>query len=132
MPQTNLLGTEEGQGFYQLMQQLPWERLSIGITALGAMDCALEETIRYVQERKAFDRRVMDFQNTRFKLAEIKTKIEVTRSFINDSVTQLGAGTLDAATASMAKWWGSQMQCEVIDECLQLCGIFQDALAVAL
>ncbi len=122
VPQTNLLGTEEGQGFYQLMQQLPWERLSIGITALGAMDCALEETIRYVQERKAFDRRVMDFQNTRFKLAEIKTKIEVTRSFINDSVTQLGAGTLDAATASMAKWWGSQMQCEVIDECLQLHG----------
>ena len=64
----------------------------------------------------------MDFQNTRFKLAEIKTKIEVTRSFINDAISRLEAGTLDAATASMAKWWGSQMQCEVIDECLQLHG----------
>ena len=104
------------------MKQLPWERLYIGITALGSMDCALEETTRYVQERKAFGQRVMDFQNTRFKLAEIKTKIEVTRSFINDSITRLEAGTLDAATASMAKWWGSQVQCEVIDECLQLHG----------
>ena len=122
VPQTHLLGTEEGQGFYQLMKQLPWERLYIGITALGSMDCALEETTRYVQERKAFGQRVMDFQNTRFKLAEIKTKIEVTRSFINDAITRLEAGTLDAATASMAKWWGSQMQCEVIDECLQLHG----------
>ncbi len=122
VPQTHLLGTEEGQGFYQLMKQLPWERLYIGITALGSMDCALEETTRYVQERKAFGQRVMDFQNTRFKLAEIKTKIEVTRSFINDSITRLEAGTLDAATASMAKWWGSQVQCEVIDECLQLHG----------
>ena len=122
VPQTHLLGTEEGQGFYQLMKQLPWERLYIGITALGSMDCALEETTRYVQERKAFGQRVMDFQNTRFKLAEIKTKIEVTRSFINDAISRLEAGTLDAATASMAKWWGSQMQCEVIDECLQLHG----------
>ena len=122
VPQTHLLGAEEGQGFYQLMKQLPWERLYIGITALGSMDCALEETTRYVQERKAFGQRVMDFQNTRFKLAEIKTKIEVTRSFINDSITRLETGTLDAATASMAKWWGSQTQCEVIDECLQLHG----------
>ena len=122
VPQTHLLGTEEGQGFYQLMKQLPWERLYIGITALGSMDCALEETTRYVQERKAFCQRVMDFQNTRFKLAEIKTKIEVTRSFINDAITRLETGTLDAATASMAKWWGSQVQCDIIDECLQLHG----------
>ena len=104
------------------MKQLPWERLYIGITALGSMDCALEETTRYVQERKAFGQRVMDFQNTRFKLAEIKTKIEVTRSFINDAITRLETGTLDAATASMAKWWGSQVQCDIIDECLQLHG----------
>ena len=122
VPQTHLLGTEEGQGFYQLMKQLPWERLYIGITALGSMDCALEETTRYVQERKAFGQRVMDFQNTRFKLAEIKTKIEVTRSFINDAIARLETGTLDAATASMAKWWGSQVQCDIIDECLQLHG----------
>ena len=82
VPLTNLIGKEEGQGFYQMMNQLPWERLLIGITALGAIDFALQETIKYVQERKAFNRRIMDLQNTRFKLAESKTKAEVLRSFI--------------------------------------------------
>ena len=77
-------------------------------TALGAIDFALEETTRYVRERKVFGTRVMDFQNTRFKLAEMKTKAEVTRSFLNDGIEKLDAGTLDASTASMAKWWGSQ------------------------
>ena len=122
VPQNNLLGIQEGQGFYQLMNQLPWERLLIGITALGAIDFALEETTRYVRERKAFGTRVMDFQNTRFKLAEMKTKAEVTRSFLNDGIVKLDAGTLDASTASMAKWWGSQTQCEIMDECVQLHG----------
>ena len=122
VPKNNLLGIQEGQGFYQLMNQLPWERLLIGITALGAIDFALEETTRYVRERKAFGTRVMDFQNTRFKLAEMKTKAEVTRSFLNDGIQKLDAGMLDASTASMAKWWGSQTQCEIMDECLQLHG----------
>ena len=122
VPKNNLLGIHEGQGFYQLMNQLPWERLLIGITALGAIDFALEETTRYVRERKAFGTRVMDFQNTRFKLAEMKTKAEVTRSFLNDGIEKLDAGTLDASTASMAKWWGSQTQCEIMDECVQLHG----------
>ena len=122
VPKNNLLGIQEGQGFYQLMNQLPWERLLIGITALGAIDFALEETTRYVRERKAFGTRVMDFQNTRFKLAEMKTKAEVTRSFLNDGIEKLDAGTLDASTASMAKWWGSQTQCEIMDECVQLHG----------
>ena len=122
VPTNNLLGIQEGQGFYQLMNQLPWERLLIGITALGAIDFALEETTRYVRERKAFGTRVMDFQNTRFKLAEMKTKAEVTRSFLNDGIQKLDAGTLDASTASMAKWWGSQTQCEIMDECVQLHG----------
>ena len=122
VPLTNLIGKEEGQGFYQMMNQLPWERLLIGITALGAIDFALQETIKYVQERKAFNRRIMDLQNTRFKLAESKTKAEVLRSFINDCIARLIKGKLDAATASMAKYWGSQIQNEIMDECLQLHG----------
>ncbi len=122
VPLTNLLGDEEGQGFYQLMKQLPWERLLIGIQALGAMDFAIAETIAYTQERKAFGKRIMDFQNTRFKLAECKTKNEVLRSFVNDCLGRLIEGRLDAATASMAKYWGSEAQGQVMDECLQLFG----------
>ena len=122
VPCANLLGQEEGQGFYQLMNQLPWERLVIGIGALGHMDFALDQTLAYVKERQAFGRPVFDFQNTRFKLAEQKTKAEVTRAFINHCIELLRDGQLDATTASMAKWWGRQMQCEVIDECLQLFG----------
>ena len=121
VPLTNLLGAE-GKGFYQLMMQLPWERLLIGISALGAMDLAVGLTVDYVKQRKAFGKRVMDFQNTRFKLAEAKTHCELLRSFVNDCITRLESGSLDPATASMAKCWGSQMQNEVIDECLQLHG----------
>ncbi|GAA6200030.1 acyl-CoA dehydrogenase family protein [Aquicoccus sp. SU-CL01552] len=122
VPMTNLLGAEEGQGFYQLMKQLPWERLLIALTALGVIDFAIAETVKYVQERKAFGSRVMDFQNTRFKLAEMKTKAELLRSFVNDCISRLEVGELDAATASMAKYWGSQTQNEVVHECLQLFG----------
>lgn len=122
VPLTNLLGTEEGQGFVQLMKQLPWERLIIAITALGAIDFALSETVKYVQERRAFGQRIMDFQNTRFKLAEMKTKAELLRSFVNDCIGRVEAGQLDAATASMAKYWGTETQNEVMHECLQLFG----------
>lgn len=122
VPQTNLLGKEEGLGFYQLMKQLPWERLLIGITALGIIDLALEQTISYVQERKAFGKRLMDLQNTRFKLAEAKTKAELLRTFINDCIQRIENNQLDAATASMAKYWGSETQNHIINECLQLHG----------
>ena len=122
VPLTNLLGPEEGKGFYQLMKQLPWERLLIGISALGAIDFAIGETVRYVQERKAFGKRIMDFQNTRFKLAEMKTHAEILRSFLNDCIARLEAGQLDSATASMAKYWGSETQNRVMHECLQLFG----------
>ncbi|KUJ77564.1 acyl-CoA dehydrogenase family protein [Ruegeria profundi] len=122
VPMTHLLGAEEGQGFYQMMSQLPWERLTIGIGALGAIDFAIAETVKYTQERKAFGQRVMDFQNTRFKLAECKTKAEVLRSFVNDCIARLEAGVLDAATASMVKYWGSEVQNEIMHECLQLFG----------
>lgn len=122
VPMTNLLGSEEGQGFYQLMKQLPWERLLIALTALGVIDFAIAQTVVYTQERKAFGKRVMDFQNTRFKLAEMKTKAELLRSFVNDCIARLEKGELDAATASMAKYWGSETQNEVVHECLQLFG----------
>ncbi|HCH31397.1 MAG TPA: acyl-CoA dehydrogenase [Oceanospirillaceae bacterium] len=122
VPADNLLGGIEGQGFYQLMNQLVWERSMIGITALGAMDCGLQQTIEYVRQRKAFGQPIMAFQNTRFKLAEMKTKVEVTRSFINDCIAKLIDGSIDPATASMAKYWGSQVQNEVLDECVQLHG----------
>jgi len=101
---------------------LPWERLVIALTALGYIDYALSETIGYVQERKAFGQRIMDFQNTRFKLAEMKTKAEMLRAFVNDCIVKAEAGTLDPATASMAKYWGSEVQNEVMHECLQLFG----------
>lgn len=122
VPMTNLIGPEEGQGFYQLMKQLPWERLTIGLMALGAIDFAIAETVKYTQERKAFGQRVMDFQNTRFKLAECKTKAELLRSFVNDCIGRLEQGQLDATTASMVKYWGSEVQNEIMHECLQLFG----------
>ncbi len=122
VPSSNLLGGKEGQGFIQLMSQLPWERLQIGVGALGASEMMVDETLSYVKERKAFGQRLMDMQNTRFKLAEAKTKLEVTRAFIDQCVEKLVRGDLDAATGSMAKWWGSQIQCEIADECLQLHG----------
>ena len=90
--------------------------------AVGACDFALSQTLDYVKERKAFGQRIMDFQNTRFTLAEAKTKLEVTRAFIDQCIDKVVKGELDAATASMAKWWGSQAQNEIVDECLQLFG----------
>ena len=122
VPTSNVLGHEEGQGFIQLMQQLPSERLQIGLQGVAAMDYALEETIAYVKERKAFGKAVMDFQNTQFKLAECKTKATVAKVFCDYCTGLLLEGKLDASTASMAKYWVSDMQCEVIDECLQLFG----------
>ncbi|WP_299354874.1 acyl-CoA dehydrogenase family protein [uncultured Shimia sp.] len=122
VPQTNLLGDEEGQGFYQLMKQLPWERLILGYSALGAAQSALETTLAYVKERKAFGQRIMDFQNSRFKLAEAATKIELLAAFLDQCLAELDRNELTAEKAAMAKWWGTQMQCDIIDECLQLHG----------
>jgi len=122
IPASNLLGGVEGQGFAQLMNQLSWERLIVAIGSLGASDLAMRETIRYVNERKAFGQPLMQFQNTRFKLAEAKTKLEVTRAFIEKCVGKKLKGTLGAAEASMAKLWASEVQNEIVDECLQLHG----------
>ena len=122
VPTSNLLGLEEGQGFIQLMQQLPQERLQIGTTAIAMIERALALTIDYVKERKAFGKPVMDFQNTQFKLAELKTEATIGRVFYNDCVARHITGGLDSATASMAKYWLSDLQGKIMDECLQLHG----------
>jgi acyl-CoA dehydrogenase len=122
VPTANLLGAEEGQGFFMLMEQLPSERLQIALQGVAMIERAIEETVKYTRERKAFGKTVMDFQNTQFKLADAKTKATVARVFCNWGVEQLMKGKLDAATASMAKLWVTDVQCEIVDECLQLHG----------
>jgi acyl-CoA dehydrogenase len=122
VPVANLLGGTEGQGFYQLMGDLPYERLILGVAALAAMEGAYEATLAYVRERQAFGQPVANFQNTRFRLADVATQIGVGRAFIDRCVEQLVAGTLDTATASMAKLWASETQGRVLDELLQLHG----------
>ena len=121
-PVTNLLGGEEGRGFYQLMQELGYERVSIGVLALGCCDYALDLTVKYCAERKAFGKALLEHQNTRFKLAECKTKVEAMRALVNKAIEDQLAGTLTAETASMVKLFSSETQGWVIDECLQLHG----------
>lgn len=122
LPPENLLGGVEGQGFYQLMKSLPQERLVVALGGAAAMEKALEETVAYTAERRAFGKPLLEMQNTRFKLAEVKTIAHIARVFLDDCVTKHLRGELDATTASMAKWWVTQMQCDTIDECLQLFG----------
>src|SRR5258706_7857898 len=117
-----ILGGLERRGFSQLMSDLPYERTIIGLIALATMEGAYQITLDYVRERRAFGQAIADFQNTKFKLAEIATQIKVGRAFIDRCVEDLVAGRLDAATASMAKLWGSETQGRVLDECLQLFG----------
>lgn len=122
VPTANLLGSEQGQGFVQLMQQLPQERLQIGTTAIAMIERALALTIDYVKGRQAFGKAVIDFQNTQFKLAELKTKATIGRVFYNNCVERHISGGLDPVTASMAKYWLTDLQGKVVDECLQLHG----------
>ncbi|CAG2158102.1 acyl-CoA dehydrogenase family protein [Cupriavidus numazuensis] len=122
VPCENLLGTEEGKGFYQLMQQLPQERMIIALGALAAMERAIGLTVEYVRNRKVFGEALLDLQNTRFKLAECQTNATIARSFVNDCMAKVLRGELDPGTAAMAKWWCTQRACEIIDECLQLHG----------
>ena len=117
-----LLGGVEGEGMHQLMGDLPYERLTIAVGGVGMMEGALAETLRYVNERKAFGQSIASFQNTRFKLAEVATKTRIARTFVDDCIERLVAGRLDTETAAMAKWWVTDTQQEVIDECVQLHG----------
>jgi acyl-CoA dehydrogenase len=117
-----LLGEQEGLGFRQLMSQLPYERLLLAVPAAAVIEKALELTVDYTRNRKAFGQSVFDFQNTRFKLAECATLAHVVRSFVNDCVQRMLDGTLDDEAAYMAKWWCTEQQGKVTDECLQLFG----------
>jgi acyl-CoA dehydrogenase len=118
----DILGGVEGQGFYQLMGDLPYERLIIGVMALAAMEGAYQATLDYVRERQVFGKPLSEQQNTRFKLAEIATQIAAGRAFVDSCVEKLVAGKLDTVTASMVKLWASEAQGRVVDDCLQLFG----------
>jgi len=120
-PAENLLG-QENNGFIYLMQELPWERMQIAIGAAAKCEAALGWTIAYVNDRKAFGKPVAGFQNTRFKLAEIATEVQVMRVFVDRCMELLLEKKLDTATASMAKLWATDMEGKVLDECLQLHG----------
>jgi acyl-CoA dehydrogenase len=122
VPQENLLGEEEGQGFRQLMTQLPWERISIAIRCVGLAEYALDQTIAHVTTRKAFGGSLFDLQNTQFKLAEAKTKLETMRAFVDSCLDRLVVNQLDISTAAMCKLYCSQAINEIVDECLQLHG----------
>ena len=122
VPASNVIGPGEGQGFVQLMQQLPQERLIIALQGMAVIERALETTISYVKERRAFGKNLIDFQNTQFKLAECKTEATVAKIFCNHATQLLLEGKLDPYMASMAKLWLTEVQCRVVDECLQLHG----------
>ena len=117
-----VLGGVEGRGFAHLMSELPYERIMLAISAQGAIERALQLTVDYASQRKAFGQPLIEMQNTRFKLAEVKAQAVVGRSFVDDCVERMIAGTMDTTTASIAKLWLSETEGRVMDECLQLFG----------
>jgi long-chain-acyl-CoA dehydrogenase len=122
VPAANLIGGVEGQGFVQLMQELPQERLIIAVSGMGAMERALDETLRYVKERQAFGQPIWNFQNTRFKLAEVQAIVLAARAFVDACMLAHLKGELTVERAALAKAWVTDQQCKVMDECLQLFG----------
>jgi len=121
VPKANLLG-REGGGFAMLMEQLPQERLLIGVVAVAAMERALDEAVTYAKARRAFGGMLFDLQSVRLQLAECATLVRISRVFLDNAIEKHLRGELDAATASMAKWWLTDTQSQVIDRCLQLFG----------
>lgn len=124
VPADMLLGgkAHENRGFICLMEQLPWERLQIAITAVASAQAAIDWTVAYVKERKVFGQAVASYQNTRYTLAELQTQVQVARVFVDKCSELLAGDKLDTATASMAKYWTTDLQCKVMDECVQLFG----------
>jgi long-chain-acyl-CoA dehydrogenase len=122
VPAANLLGGAEGQGFAQLMNQLPQERLIIAVASIAGIEAAVALTLEYTKDRTAFGRELIKFQNTRFTLAECATEAAVTRAFVDDCIRLHLEGQLDVPTAAMAKWWSTERLCRVVDECVQLFG----------
>lgn len=122
VPAANVLGKQEGQGFFQLMNNLPQERMSIAVGAVAAAEAVLEQTIEYCRTRQAFGRNIGKFQNTRFVLAELATETEIARHYVDKCIQALNAKQLTAVDAAKAKWWTTELQNKVIDRCLQLHG----------
>ncbi len=113
---------EEGQGFILLMKELAWERLQIAIGGIAAAEAALGWTVAYARERKVFGKTVFDFQTTKHTLAELKTEVQVGRTFVDRCIQEMMDGHLDPATAAMAKYWITDLQCKVMDACVQIHG----------
>jgi acyl-CoA dehydrogenase len=124
VPPENLLGGAafENKGFICLMEQLPWERMQIAVTAVASSQAAIDWTVQYVKDRKVFGQAVAAYQNTRYTLAELQTEVQVARVFVDKCLELVLQGKLDTATASMAKYWTTDLQCKVMDECVQLHG----------
>ncbi|HYU37615.1 MAG TPA: acyl-CoA dehydrogenase family protein [Gemmatimonadales bacterium] len=122
VPTVNLLGPAEGKGFFQMMDRLPYERLTVGVSAVAMAEHAVAITTAYVKERTAFGKPLIDFQNTRFTLAECKTAAHIGRVFLDNCIERFMAGRLDDITAAMAKYWLTDSQCRIVDECVQLHG----------
>jgi alkylation response protein AidB-like acyl-CoA dehydrogenase len=124
VPAENLLGGEalRNKGFICLMEQLPWERIQIAVTAVASSQAAIDWTVQYTKDRKVFGQPVASFQNTRYTLAELQTEVQVARVFVDKCLELLCHDQLDTATASMAKYWTTDLQCKVMDECVQLHG----------
>jgi acyl-CoA dehydrogenase len=122
VPAENLLGPAEGQGFFQMLEQLPYERLTIGAAAVAAAEEAVAITAAYVKERMAAGRALIEFQNTRFKLAECMTEARIGRVFLDHCIERFMAGSLDEVASAMAKYWLTEAQCRIVDECVQLHG----------
>jgi acyl-CoA dehydrogenase len=122
VPAENLLGPTEGRGFAQMMEQLPYERLTVGVSAVATAEAAVGITIKYVKERIAFNKPLIDFQNTRFKLAECKTEAYIGRVFLDHCIERFLAGQADDVTTAMAKYWLTDSECRIVDECVQLHG----------
>ena len=122
VPADNILGGEEGKGFYQLMGELPQERLVIAMGAMAGIERALDVTLEYTKQRKAFGKTIWDFQNTQFTLADLAARGTAARVFVNDCIAKLLDGKLDVSTACMAKYWVTELQSEVVDKCLQFHG----------
>jgi acyl-CoA dehydrogenase len=122
VPAANLLGGVDGRGFYQMMEQLPYERMGVSTGATATTEHAVAITIKHCKERMAFGKALLEFQNTRFKLAECKAQAHIMRVFLDNCIERLIAGKLDAPTAAMAKYWLTERECAIIDECVQLHG----------
>jgi acyl-CoA dehydrogenase len=122
VPASNLLGPAEGKGFFQIMEQMSYERLAIGVCAVATAERAVAITTQYAKQRTAFGKALIDFQNTRFTLAQCKTDAHIARVFLDNCIQRRVAGQLDGFTTAMAKYWLTELECRIVDECLQLHG----------